>query len=76
MVCDVCGVEGVRLRRVVETVGKGSELLIIENVPLMMCPHCGESYFTAATLNEMERIRLHRQTFAVERAVRVAKFVA
>jgi hypothetical protein len=40
------------------------------------CPHCGESYFTADTLHELERIKVHRQNFAVERAVNVAKFVA
>jgi YgiT-type zinc finger domain-containing protein len=59
-----------------ETFGKGPDLLVIENVPLVTCPHCGESYFTADTLHELERIKLHRQNFAVERAVNVAKFVA
>ena len=76
MICDVCGKEGARIRRVTETFGKGQDLLVIENVPLVTCPHCGESYFTADTLHELERIRLHRQNFAVERAVQVAKFVA
>ena len=76
MVCDVCGKEGARIRRVSETFGKGQDLLVVENVPLVTCPHCGESYFTADTLHELERIKLHRQTFAVERAVQVAKFVA
>ncbi|MEO6027670.1 MAG: YgiT-type zinc finger protein [Candidatus Binatia bacterium] len=27
---------------------------MIEGVPLVRCPHCGESYFTAATLQEIE----------------------
>jgi len=76
MVCDICGKEGARVRRVVKTYGKGEDLLIIENVPLVTCPHCGESYFTADTLHEIERIQLHRDSFAVERHVQVAKFVA
>jgi YgiT-type zinc finger domain-containing protein len=76
MVCDVCGKDGARIRRVTETYGKGDDLLVIENVPLVVCPHCGESYFTADTLYEIERIRLHRKSFAVERPVKVAKFVA
>jgi YgiT-type zinc finger domain-containing protein len=59
MVCDVCGKDGARIRRVTETYGKGNDLLVIENVPLVVCPHCGESYFTADTLHEIERIRLH-----------------
>jgi YgiT-type zinc finger domain-containing protein len=64
------------MRRVSETFGKGADLLVIEKVSLVTCPHCGESYFTADTLHELERIKLHRQNFAVERAVSVAKFVA
>jgi len=76
MVCDICGKEGARIRRVTETYGKGRDLLVIENIPLVVCPECGESYFTADTLHEVERIRLHRKSFAVERPVEVARFVA
>jgi len=60
---------------VTETFGKGKKLLVIENIPLVSCPHCGESYFTADTLHEIERIKLHRKSFAVERSVEVATFV-
>ncbi|MCI0611593.1 type II toxin-antitoxin system MqsA family antitoxin [bacterium] len=73
--CDICGREGARLRRVTETYGKGKNLLVIENIPMISCPHCGESYFTAETLHEIERIKLHRQSFAIERPVGVAEFV-
>ena len=76
MICDECGADRARIRRVVETVGKGAELLLIENVPLVTCAQCGESYFTADTLHELERIRLHRQSVAAERVVQVARFVA
>ena len=76
MICDLCGVGRARIRRVVETVGKGPDLLVIENVPLITCTQCGESYFTADILHELERIRLHRQSFAAERAVKVAQFTA
>ena len=72
----MCGKEGARIRRVTETLGRGQELLVIEHVPMVSCPHCGESSFTADTLHELERIRLHRQNFAVERSVKVARFVA
>ena len=76
MVCEICGKRGARIRRITETLGRRKELLVIENVPLVTCPHCGESYFTAQTLLELERIRLHRKSFAVERPVQVARFVA
>lgn len=74
MVCDICGKEGARIRRVTRSYGRGGNLLVIENIPLVSCPHCGESYFTAETLHEIERIKLHRQSFAIKRPVAVADF--
>lgn len=74
MVCDICGREGVRVRRVARSYGRGDDLFVIENIPVVSCPHCGESYLTAETLHEIERIKLHRQSFAQERPVPVAVF--
>lgn len=72
--CDICGSEKVRIRRITRTYGKGDDLLVIENIPLVSCPDCGESYFTAVTLHEIERIKLNRRSLAVERPVEVASF--
>jgi len=55
--------------------GKGANLLIIENVPVVVCPNCGESYLTAETLHEIERIKLHRKNLAKLKSVAVAEFV-
>jgi len=75
MVCDICGREGIRIRRVAKTYGKGKDLFVIENIPVVSCSHCGESYLTADTLHEIERLKLHRKSLAVERPVAVASFV-
>ena len=56
--------------------GKGTALLVIEGVPLWSCPSCGESYFTARTMHEIERIKALRKSLAVKRAVAVAAFEA
>lgn len=74
MTCDICGQEGVRIRKVAETYGKGKDLMVIEDIPMVSCTRCKESYFTAETLHEIERIRLHHKSFAVERPVEVAIF--
>ncbi|HHT9132559.1 MAG TPA: type II toxin-antitoxin system MqsA family antitoxin [Candidatus Tripitaka californicus] len=74
MKCDICGKKGVRIRRVAKTYGKGKNLLVIENIPILSCPHCGESYLTAETLQEIERIKLHRKSLAVKRPVEVTSF--
>ena len=62
------------MRRVSRSYGKGEGLLVIENVPVVSCPNCGEGYLTAETLHEIERIKLHRKSFAQERPVSVAIF--
>ena len=74
MICDICGKKGARLRRVARSYGKGENLLVIENIPVVSCPHCGESYLTAETLHEIERIKLHGASLAAERPVAVANY--
>ena len=76
MICDICGQQGIRDRRLARTFGQGKNLLVIENVPVLSCFHCGESYMTAETLHEIERIKMHRENFASERHVDVARFAA
>jgi YgiT-type zinc finger domain-containing protein len=63
MICDICGNQGAEVRYVTRSYGKGKNLLIIENVPVVVCPTCGESYLTVETLHEIERIKLHRRTW-------------
>ncbi|MCZ7670951.1 MAG: type II toxin-antitoxin system MqsA family antitoxin [Chloroflexi bacterium] len=74
MICDICGKEDAKIRYVSRSYGKGEDLLVIENVPVISCPHCGESYLTADTLHEIERIKLHRHSFVKSRPVTVAVF--
>jgi YgiT-type zinc finger domain-containing protein len=75
MICDICGRKGVRIRKVSRTYGRGKNLLVIENIPVLSCPRCGESYLTAETLHEIERLKLHRKSLAVERPVEILSFV-
>ena len=72
--CASCGKPGVQMRQVTRSFGRGSKLLLIEDIPLLTCPHCGESYFTAQTLHEIERIKALRKSVAVERPIPVALF--
>jgi YgiT-type zinc finger domain-containing protein len=74
MTCDICDESGAEIRHMTRSYGKGSNLLVIENVPVVVCPHCGESYLTAETLHEIERIKLHRRSLAKPRSVAVASF--
>ena len=63
-------------RRVTRSFGSGSSLLVIEDIPVAVCAHCGVSYFSARTMHEIERIKRLRASLAVKREVPVASFVA
>ena len=76
LVCDNCGHEDAHLRYLTRSYGKGETLLVIENVPVVSCPSCGESYLSAETLHSIDRIRRHRKELSESRAVDVARFVA
>jgi YgiT-type zinc finger domain-containing protein len=75
MICDICGKNGAQIKYITRSYGKGANLLVIENVPIVVCLNCGESYLTAETLHEIERIKLHRRSLAKPRNVAVASFV-
>ena len=72
--CANCGSSSVQVKHVTRSFGKASTLLVIEAIPMFSCPDCGESYFSAQTLHEIERIKALRKSVAVERQVPVASF--
>lgn len=74
--CAHCGSSSVQIKHVTRSFGKGSSLLVIEAIPLHDCPNCGESYFSAQTLHEIERIKALRKSVAVSRPIPVAAFQA
>ena len=74
MICDICGEKSAKVRRITRSFGRGRSTFLIENVPVTKCASCGESYLTAETLTEIERIRMHWRQLTVDKKVPVAKF--
>jgi len=74
--CSLCGSDKAQLKQVTRSFGKGSDLLVIENIPMWSCASCGESYFTAQTKYELDRIKALRKSIAKPRSVAVALFAA
>jgi len=74
--CAYCGSSSVQIKHVTRSFGKASALLVVEAIPMWSCPSCGESYFSAQTLHEIERIKTLRKSVAVSRQVPVAAFQA
>jgi YgiT-type zinc finger domain-containing protein len=74
MICDICGQDQAVIKLVTRSFGKKKDLLIIEDIPVVSCAACGESYMAAETLHEIERIKMHRHSFAIKRPVEVTVF--
>ena len=74
--CELCGAYSARIRRVNRTQGKGEAMILVENIPLVVCGGCGQSYFTAATLRHLEEIRCTRDRRPASRLIPVAAFDA
>lgn len=75
MTCDCCGEAGVMQKRITRSFGKGDRVVVIDAIPLCVCPHCGESYFTASTLQEVERLRMHRAGLTARSMAPVLSYV-
>ena len=74
--CHCCGSAHVQRKHVTRSFGQGDALLIIEAIPKWSCRSCGESYFFAAAMHEIQRIKTLRTSVAVNRSVPVATFGA
>ncbi len=70
--CPACG-ESAQIKRIAKAFGQGGALLVIEDIPLIMCRHCHEQYITAEALHEIERLR--EQRAHKMRPIQVERFV-
>ncbi len=71
----MCGEKTARAITRPHVFGRGADLLIIENVPMMTCGNCGETYLTGDILKILEDILKNQASHVTRRMVRVAEFV-
>ena len=50
--------------------------MVIENIPYVFCPRCGERYFTAATMREIERTKMLKAARIRRRPIPIVSFGA
>ena len=74
MKCDLCGKDGTKTKRVSRSFGNGLNLFVIENVPVISCPSCLESYVAAETLHEIEQIKLHKDALSRKRSIPIIAY--
>ena len=74
MNCEICGKKTASIKRVTKSFGRGPSLVVIEDIPVLSCNSCHESYITADTAREIDRIRKNRVTVGKAKRVLVASF--
>jgi len=72
----MCGARTARVRHVTRSFGRGDRLVVIENIPYVVCPRCGERYFTAATMREIERLKMLKAARMRRRQIPIVSFGA
>ena len=72
MKCELCGAQAAVGKKTTKSFGRGDGLVIIENIPIIHCSSCHESYLTADTARELDRIRKNRRSLGKAKRVLVA----
>ena len=74
MSCRICGKKTASIKKVTKSFGRGPRLVVIEDIPVLSCSSCHESYVTADTARKIDRIRKNRSTVGKAKRVLVASF--
>jgi len=72
--CSICGAQTARSVKRPQIVGKGANLVIVENVPMFSCRNCGHTYFTVEVARMLDQIRLHPNRYTETKTIPVAEF--
>ena len=74
-VCDICGVKSARTVKRPQVLGRGARMVLVDNVPVIACKNCGESYMTSATMHKLDEIRAKQKEKSTKREIAVDEFV-
>ena len=74
LTCDICGMKKARLIKRPQVFGRGKDMLLVDNVPVIACKNCGESYMTSLTMHKLDKLRAKKQVKEPKRTIGVAEF--
>ena len=72
-ICEICGVKAARTVKRPQVLGRGEKMVLVDNVPVIACKHCGESYMTSETMHKLDKLRTNEKEAI--RKIDVAEFV-
>ncbi len=74
MKCELCGAQAAAIKKTTKSFGRGNALVVIEDIPIVYCSNCHQSYLTADTARGIDRIRKNRRSLGKAKRVLVASF--
>jgi YgiT-type zinc finger domain-containing protein len=74
--CAFCGEPSVSTIHKDKLFGKGSNAIIIENLPIRHCESCGESYYEPGVSKLIDEILAHPEQHTIVRPVSIATLAA
>ena len=75
IICANCGVKAAHLVKRPQVLGRGTKMMLVDNVPVIACRNCGENYMTSETMHRLDKIRMKQKVESAERKIAVAEFV-
>ena len=73
-VCLYCSQEFAHRVALPQVFNQKGELTIIEDVPMMMCDNCGQSYIDLATARQIDEVLESPQKYTKNKSIKVASF--
>jgi YgiT-type zinc finger domain-containing protein len=74
MICKNCGKPTAYNTVITRTYGKGDDLLVIEDVPVISCRNCGIDLISAETFHALNKLRTSAEVRAAKRLVAVVGY--
>ena len=73
MNCQLCNQKTALVAHIDKVFGKGEKKVLIENIPVVHCSNCRESYLTDMTMRQLDEIRLNAKTLSTPATLGIAK---
>lgn len=74
MLCDYCGKNGAKLRYKTQVCGPKKDKCLVDEVPVISCSHCHQTYMTAQTAKTLDRLGQQRKELARPQTLDVIEF--
>lgn len=72
--CDFCETGTLESKRVRDIYRKNTDLVIIDDVPALVCNHCGERYYLSEVSKKMRHIAENREKIKNKISVPIAEY--